>query len=162
QDTDKFRDRTIAEYSVERKTANFRYNKLSFMNCKFEAFHLENRNGADIYIYPGFLIYFKNNREFALIDFNDLNIQYLGQPFHESERVPSDSIVIGQTWAKANKDGSRDKRFSNNYQIPIVKYGYIILSTSQGLNEHYLISNPKSAEQFYDLFQEYKNRIRKE
>lgn len=162
RDTDKYRERTTAEQTIERKKVNFNYDRLSFIECKFAAFHLENRNGADIYIYPGFLIFFKNDREFALIDFNDLKIEYINQSFIESEKVPSDSVVVGQTWAKANKDGSRDKRFSDNYQIPIVKYGKLVFTSSQGMNEHFMISNPIISQQFFDLFIEYKKRIQKE
>ena len=37
--------------------------------------------------------------------------------------IPDDSKVIGQTWAKVNKNGKPDLRFKDNYTIPIVGYG---------------------------------------
>jgi hypothetical protein len=29
--------------------------------------------------------------------------------------------VVDQVWFKNNKDGSRDKRFAGNYQIPVAQ-----------------------------------------
>jgi hypothetical protein len=53
----------------------------------------------------------------------------------EPDPVPKDSRVVGQTWAKANKDGSRDKRFADNYEIPIALYGSLVLKSDNGLWE---------------------------
>jgi hypothetical protein len=61
--------------------------------------------------------------------------------FQEEEGVPADSRVIGQTWAKANKDGSRDQRFAENYQIPIAQYGALALKSQNGLWEEFQFSN---------------------
>lgn len=63
--------------------------------------------------------------------------------FHEEEGVPSDSKVIGQTWAKANKDGSRDRRFTDNHQIPRAQYGSVTLKSDNGLWEEFEFSNPQ-------------------
>ena len=61
----------------------------------------------------------------------------------EEEGVPKDSAVIGQTWAKANKNGSRDMRFVNNHQIPIVRYASLTLKSESGLWEEFQFSNPE-------------------
>ena len=63
--------------------------------------------------------------------------------FIEEDGVPSDSKVVGQEWAKTNKDGSRDKRFAGNYQIPIALYGELILKSATGLDEKFVVSNPE-------------------
>jgi hypothetical protein len=44
--------------------------------------------------------------------------------------------------------GSPDRRFANNYQIPILKYGDIRLTSSGGLNEAYMVSNATLAQGF--------------
>jgi hypothetical protein len=56
--------------------------------------------------------------------------------------------VVGQTWAKANKDGSPDRRFNNNYQIPIAKYGVLWFQSPTGLLEAYMISDYAKTESF--------------
>lgn len=56
----------------------------------------------------------------------------------------------------SNKDGSRDKRYTDNYQIPVVQYGELHLSSKSGLNEVYMLSNPEPAFNFKIMFDEYK------
>lgn len=68
------------------------------------------------------------------------------------EAVPTDAELIGHTWKKANKDGSPDRRFVDNYQIPILKYGDIRLTSPSGLNEAYMISNEQLANRFAEAF----------
>ena len=48
-----------------------------------------------------------------------------------------------QAWAKANKNGSRDMRFVNNHQIPIVRYASLTLKSESGLWEEFQFSNPE-------------------
>jgi hypothetical protein len=44
-------------------------------------------------------------------------------------------LVIGQTWKHPNKSGGPDRRFRDNYQIPICRYEVFHLRSSSGLNE---------------------------
>jgi hypothetical protein len=66
--------------------------------------------------------------------------------------VPSDAKVVGHTWFKANKDGSPDRRFANNYQIPIVAYAFLTLKSEGGLWEEFHFSNPERLVQFLKAF----------
>ncbi|MGB6152978.1 MAG: DUF4236 domain-containing protein, partial [Pricia sp.] len=75
-------------------------------------------------------------------------------------KIPKDSKVIDRTWAKVNKNGTPDKRFKGNYQIPVVKYGEIQLSTDTGLNEEYEFSNYEFSEDFAKAFIDYQNLIK--
>ena len=72
--------------------------------------------------------------------------------FHEEGPVPSDAEQGGTTWAKANKDGSPDKRFRDNYSIPVMRYATLTLRSSSGLNEEYMLSNVQSASDFETAF----------
>jgi len=67
--------------------------------------------------------------------------------------------LIGYTWKKANKDGSPDRRFANNYQIPILAYGGIRLTSKSGLNEEYLISNAATAQGFAQAWAAFKSGL---
>ena len=82
--------------------------------------YFQNQNGCNIYIYPGFAALFDNNQNFGLIEL-DLNFEPMN--FLEMEKTPNDSKVIEETLTKANKDGSLDRRFKENYKIPIERYG---------------------------------------
>lgn len=103
---------------------------------------------------------YTNNQKFAIIGLDELNLMTTSVSFTETSSVPRDSKVIRKTWAKVNKNGTPDKRFKNNYQIPVVQYGRIHLSTSTGVNEEYQISNFEFTKEFGDAFQEYKNLCR--
>jgi hypothetical protein len=59
-----------------------------------------------------------------------------------------------------NKNGTPDKRFKGNYQIPIVRYGEISLRTSTGLNEEYEFSNYEFTEAFGQAFRDYQKTIK--
>jgi hypothetical protein len=113
----------------------------------------QNANGGDIYLYPGFILYRAAKAAFSVIDYHDVKITLSGVGFQEEETVPSDATVIGQTWKKSNKDGSRDKRFTNNYQIPLVRYGGLALKSGTGLWEEFLLSNADRLERFVDSFE---------
>ena len=62
--------------------------------------------------------------------------------FIESESVPRDAQVVGQTWKYVNKSGGPDKRFKDNRQLPICLYGELELCSSSGLNTVIMFSNP--------------------
>ncbi|GAB1041624.1 MAG: hypothetical protein SLagBPW_43510 [Shewanella algae] len=112
-------------------------------------------DGGDLHVFPQFL-FIENDNDFALIDLLDVDIDFSITNFIENESVPSDAKVIDHTWAKSNKDGSRDKRFADNYQIPVVQYGELHLKSQSGLNEVYMLSHPETAYGFKKMFDEYK------
>ncbi|MFC3023472.1 hypothetical protein ACFODT_06520 [Vibrio zhugei] len=155
QSIDRVAERTTANNVIERKAVSFKRVHNSKIQCNYKAIYFENANGGDLQLFPQFLFIEKDN-DFALIDLLDVDIDFNLTNFIETEIVPSDAEVIDHTWAKSNKDGSRDKRFADNYQIPVVQYGELHLSSKSGLNEVYMLSNPESAFGFKKMFDEYK------
>src|SRR5206468_2832059 len=96
----------------------------------------------DLFLYPGFMLYRAAKEAFAVIDYHDVNGKAVSTRFQEEGGVPEDSKIVGQTWAKANKDGGRDRRFADNYQIPIAQYASLTLKSNNGLWEEFQFSNP--------------------
>jgi hypothetical protein len=148
QATDKLRERTIASRSISRERIRFSLGSCDLIQWEQEVPHLQNANGGDIFLYPGFILYRASKTAFSVIDFHDVRLTSVPAKFQEQEGVPSDSKVVGQTWAKMNKDGSRDKRFADNYQIPIALYGRLILKSGTGLWEEFQFSSPERLERF--------------
>jgi DNA-directed RNA polymerase subunit RPC12/RpoP len=148
QATDKFRERTIASRSVSRERIKFTLGSCDLIQWEQEVPHLQNANGGDIFLYPGFILYRASKTAFSTIDFHNVKLMVAAVKFHEEDGVPNDSKVIGQTWAKTNKDGSRDKRFADNYQIPIAVYGELTLKSETGLWEEFQFSKPERLVQF--------------
>lgn len=155
QRIDRVIERTTANNTIERKSVALRRSDHSKILCDYKALHFENANGGDLNIFPQFL-FIEHNNDFALIDILDIDIHYTLVSFIESENVPSDTEVIDQTWAKANKNGDRDRRFADNYQIPVVHYGELHFTSKSGVNEVYMFSNPEPAFAFKNMFDEYK------
>ncbi|HEX3625001.1 MAG TPA: DUF4236 domain-containing protein [Verrucomicrobiae bacterium] len=146
--TDKFRERTIAGRAVSRQQIRFSLGSCDLIQWEQEVPHLQNANGGDIFLYPGFILYRASKTAFSVIDFHDVKLTAVSVQFHEQEGVPIDSKTVGQTWAKANKDGSRDMRFVGNYQIPIALYGDLTIKSETGLWEEFQFSNPERLDSF--------------
>lgn len=53
----------------------------------------------------------------------------------EEDTRPKDATQVGTTWKYVNKNGGPDRRFKANYQIPILEYAQIDLSSESGLRE---------------------------
>jgi hypothetical protein len=133
--TDRSRERTTALATIERKPVTISLGGCDLVQSAWKVPRLTNFNGGEILIYPGFILYHVSNEAFALVDIRETTVAYDAVSFIEEEEVPTDARLIGQTWKKANKDGSPDRRFANNYQIPVVAYGGIRIISGTGLNE---------------------------
>jgi tellurite resistance protein len=87
-----------------------------------------------VYFFPdaAFVI---DGKQVGAISYDSLYIYSEKDPFIEDGTVPADAKVIGHTWKHPNKGGGPDRRFSNNYQIPLCLYELAQFSSSSGLNE---------------------------
>jgi hypothetical protein len=148
QATDRYRERTTATQKVERERVAFTLGTCDLIQWEQKVPHLANRKGGDIFLYPGFILYRAARSAFSVIAYHDVNAVAKSVQFYEADGVPTDSKIIGQTWAKTNKDGSRDRRFADNRQIPIVHYASLTLTSQGGLWEEFQFSNPEHLIQF--------------
>ena len=85
----------------------------------------------------------------------ELKVNVTGVRFHEDEAVPVDDEVVGRAWARTNKDGSADRRFKENDQIPICLYGQVTFSSTTGVTEEYMLSNASVALAFVEALHAY-------
>ena len=156
---DRVATRSSASTTEKKKEVRFDFKSLQDIKSKYSVLYFKNANGADLYFYPSFIVMQANNGSFGLVDFKELNFNFRTTRFVEIERVPSDSKIIEYTWAKVNKNGSPDKRFKGNYQIPVVRYGTISLSTQTGMNEEWEFSNYEACEKFAHDFNDYQTTM---
>ena len=149
RETDRYHERTVATKTITRQPVQFYHQSLDFIKTSYDAMVLGNANGGNLYIYPGFVIVKESSStDFGIIDLKNISFIYSDSSFIEEETVPSDSKNLGYTWKYCNKNGSPDRRYSNNYQIPIQQYGEIAISSSEGLNEEFMISNSDATNLF--------------
>jgi hypothetical protein len=152
--------RSAASSIVTRRQVKFGFGNIDILKSKYDALHFENANGSDLYIYPAFLAIVDSQKVFGLVDIRELDFNFDGQRFIEEEKVPNDSQVIDRTWAKVNKNGTPDKRFKDNYQIPICLYGSFSLSSKTGLNAAYSMSSHEKSEKFARAMSDYQMVIK--
>jgi hypothetical protein len=145
---DRVRERTTAVQRVDRKPVVFDLGVCDLIESEWKVPRLANANGGDLYLYPGFVLLHISADAFALVDVTEVEIKSATTRFNEEEAVPTDAKIVGQTWKKANKDGSPDRRFANNQQVPVVEYGTLRISSPSGLNEEYLLSNVEAVTHF--------------
>ncbi|MDD5341469.1 MAG: hypothetical protein PHC97_03500 [Patescibacteria group bacterium] len=153
EDADRVKMRTIAKTSIKRSLISGNIRKdIDFIKSDLDYLFLPNANGADIFIYPTFIVLFKDNQKFGIFDLKDVKGVFELTGYIEEESVPKDTEIINHTWKKANKDGTMDKRFNANYQIPIVKYGQLLFQSEDGLEEGYLFSNFDAFNNFTEAY----------
>ena len=157
--TDRFRERTTASQSIQRRDVNVSLGSCDLIQTSWTVPRLMTAHGAEMFFYPAFVLYFISPQAFALVDIHEVRFNYSQASFIEEESVPNDAELLGHTWKKANKDGSPDRRFANNYQIPILKYGDIRLTSDSGLNEAYMISNERLAFGFAEAFSNFQRAL---
>ena len=157
--TDRYRERATASQSIQRQPVNVSLGTCDLIQSSLKVPRLMNANGGELLLYPAFVLYFVSQQAFALVDIRDVTLNYNPVSFIEEESIPNDAELVGHSWKKANKDGSPDRRFANNYQIPILKYGDIRLSSESGLNEAYMISNETLARAFGEAFTNFQRAL---
>ena len=151
--------RSLAAHSLDRTPVRFLINEDPVLQSAEKVLQLENAIGADLLVYPGFIL-MHDGDDLALIDLREVKITYHQSRFLEKESLSADAVVVGHTWAKCNKDGSPDRRFANNYRIPIVTYGGLILESTTGLNVRYQFSSAEKAERFAEALTDYQAKLR--
>ncbi len=160
KEEDRYRTRSAASTAIERRPVQFSIiEQDEILETSAKILRLQNANGADLNVYPGFIL-MQRGPNLALVDLRDITLEFSRTRFIEAEKVPSDSTVVDQAWFKSNKDGSRDKRFAGNYQIPVAQYAELHLASPSGLREAYMFSSVEKSRQFADRFSEYQAALR--
>lgn len=152
-------ERTSASQNVDTVPVIFEFVENDLLQFPGRAMRFENANGADILLYPGMALVPSSKRNFALVDIRDLSLSVEMIRFHERKQIPQDTEVVGKTWARTNNDGSPDRRFKNNHEIPICLYALISFRSSTGICEDYLVSSPRSATEFVEAMVAYKRAL---
>lgn len=75
-----------------------------------------------------------SNCKVAALSLDDIHMDIDQRRFVEDTKVPSDAQIVGQTWKYVNQNGTPDRRFKNNRQLPICLYGEIVMTSDSGLN----------------------------
>jgi hypothetical protein len=144
---------------LARKSVRFKFAQLPHIQSKWDAIHFENASGGDLYFYPAFLAVKDNLETFSIIDLRKIQITFETKKVIEPNHVPQGAMVVEKAWQHANKDGSRDRRFKNNRELPVCEYGQLTITSITGLQEAYLFSEVEPTRVFSLSFDKFQKKL---
>lgn len=105
----------------------------------------------ELILLPDQILIIKNS-SVGSISYADIKCEVGTSNFVETIGVCKDAEVVGETWEYVNKDGSPDKRHSENRKLSICKYGEIKITSSNGLNVWLQCSDWRKISQLEELY----------
>jgi hypothetical protein len=132
--------------TLKRKTASLGTGGVKHVKCNIDVPWLAAGSNR-FYFYPD-RIFIVSGKQVAVCTYESLSVDARLTRFIETDGVPSDSNVVGHTWRFVNKNGSPDRRFKDNRQIPIAQYEELQLRSAQGVQELYQFSRVGTPEAF--------------
>ena len=108
----------------------------------------------EYYFMPDIIIFYKE-RKYKYVEYNKLTLDYQNIKVYESRYFPKDCKILEWVWLYSRKNGLPDCRYKNNYQIPVVLYGYFRLFVMNKFDREFYISNIYYAKQLYESFINY-------
>jgi hypothetical protein len=96
-------------------------------------------------------VFVLKGKRYGAISYDHINKLTSSERFIENESIPRDGKVIDYTWQYVNRNGGPDRRFKNNRQIPVMQYGVVELTASEGLHIHLQVSSLERTSEFATL-----------
>jgi hypothetical protein len=125
-----------------RLEVKFMLKSFALIKADVEVLFFENTSGADLYVYPSFILLFSSCTNFAVIGLNEIVIQ----------NRPISSIEKYNTLIDPMPDQTDNKR-------PILEYAALQLFTSKGLDKYYVFSKAECTATFAREFKAYQKLI---
>lgn len=138
-----------ANRNINRVVCKIEKNTPFYIKTNVETIQLKLHKEVLIFL-PDKVFIIKNSKV-GLLNHENVNIRTSRTNFIESDPVPKDAVVVGTTWEYVNKNGTPDKRYKNNRQLPICQYGVVYLTSDSGLNIEMHFSNISKSKDFEDL-----------
>jgi len=124
----------VSDYVVRVQTGNFSGTlRINFSDLDSSEALFHRLGKQTLYFFPDRVLVFKGS-EVGAVNYDSISVSLGQTQFVEEDEVPSDAKIVGSTWRYVNKNGTPDRRFNNNRQIPIVLYSQISISSASGLN----------------------------
>jgi Protein of unknown function (DUF4236) len=146
-----------AGVSMERKETRPKFSKPSKVQCNIDVPVLQTKD-LTLYFFPDRLLVY-DSAGVGSVAYGDLEVEGGENRFVENESVPRDSRQLDKTWRYVNKKGGPDRRFANNREFPIMQYGLIGFSSSQGLKAIFMCSRGEIASKFVPAFSDAKTPV---
>ncbi len=102
-------------------------------------------DSRSVYLLPDRVLVLEDGT-YADVPWTEITTESHMDRFIEEEAVPPDAEIVGRTWKYVNKNGGPDKRFNDNRELPICRYGTLTLTSPRGFRAEWQYSAPNSPE----------------
>lgn len=131
---------------TNRSSASIGSGKLPWANSNICSIPLLKACGRSLYFMPdGILVY--DSIGVVYVDYLDIKTKVSTTRFIE-ECPPSDANIVDSTWRFANVNGGPDRRFNNNKEIPICRYGELSIDVKNEQLLYIMTSKECATENF--------------
>ena len=135
--------------NLKRSSVSFKYAKApKYLKIADDLNVYQLSIGATRYIFLPDKILVVEFLQVGALRYHDIAVSLADTQFIETDSNPSDAIFLYNTWQYVNNNGTPDRRFKNNRQIPVYAYKKIYLKSETGLNLHLMVSSKQNAEIF--------------
>jgi len=100
-----------------------------------------------LYFFPD-RVFITNADGIGAVSYANLHATSRVGRFIEEGPVPRDARQVDTTWRFLNKNGTPDRRFSNNRQLPILAYQEILFASESGVRAYLQVSASDGADAF--------------
>jgi len=121
----------INRVGVRRISTDAKPERFFVTNVQIPNIQLRN---TDLYFLPERLL-IKRNNKYAAVFYKNLQMHSSLTRFIEDEILQQDAEVVDKTWRFLNKNGTPDRRFNNNRQLPICLYSQYTIESGTGVYE---------------------------
>lgn len=111
-----------------------------------------------LFILPDKMLILSDVIKVGAISIDSLEMKFNTTNFRESGNVANDATIVGRTYQYVNNNGTPDRRYKDNREIPICLYGELSVESKEGINMKFFCSNSSCTQAFYNKFMEIKNR----
>lgn len=117
--------------------------------------HFVTDSKVGIFVYPAFVAVEWPDGRCAVMDLRRVEFRHVALSHPETDMLPSDAKILGQTYSGSTKDGRAAS-------VPTVAYGDLTLSVGSGLKQRFIVSDIRRSEAFAKAFEAYKESHRHE
>lgn len=124
---------------VDRKQTSIRAQSPGFLKTNVETVAIT-VGRQTLYFFPDRLLVYDEGR-IGAVGYDEIKVAVKQTRFIEDGTPPRDARVVDHTYRYVNKNGTPDKRFSNNARLPICLYDEMHFTSRSGLNEVLQVSH---------------------
>lgn len=134
--------------SVNLTKLKIKRHKPFFLRTNVKAYYVKLKK-EKLYILPDVII-IEGKKGLGVAALKDLDISVESTRF-VANTAPKDAKILSYTWQYVNNNGTPDKRFKYNVQLPVCQYGLVDLKTNGGFHTRLYLSSIEKTQQFSDI-----------